>query len=470
MDNVKLFGSGSGAGLAGQLAYDTLISVDPVTLKPVMRLAKSLDSSPDARVWTIKLRPQVVFSDGTPLDAAAVVANWDRHKIPALASVCLTIASGLGSYVARDTSTVVITLPEARVAFRNQLAGCLGQIESPTAVAKYGANYGTSPETTVGAGPFLLKEWARGSQMTWARNPTYWDKPRPYLDSMVVKPVNDTNQKFVAFQAGQGDVANFSSTSTQIAGLVESTGAKIFGYPSVGGGADVAFNQKAPGLDDVRIRTALVLATDPEDLNLKAAGGTATLVETYFVKGSPQYNPKVRQVSNNLKQAQKLVDEYVAEKGPVNLSFLLTESLTSWGQAQVQQWNRLNGLTVQLDVVPAPNAQSRLTVGDWQMAVTAHAASDPEALNTLLHSTSRSNVIKYSNPTVDAALTQLRGETDAKKQYALYTTITKEFLDDAAVVYWFRALLPTVIRKGVSGIAPYNGANPDFAQISLAKQ
>src|SRR5262249_8310691 len=152
---------------------------------------KSLESSPDASVWTIKLRPGLQFSDGTPLDAAAVVTNWDRHKVPALASACSSTVGAMGTYVARDATTVVVTLPAPRVSFPTQLAGCLAFIESPAAIAKFGVNYGTSPETTVGAGPFILKEWIRGSSMTFVRNPSYWDKPRPYLDTIVWKAVVD---------------------------------------------------------------------------------------------------------------------------------------------------------------------------------------------------------------------------------------------------------------------------------------
>jgi ABC-type transport system substrate-binding protein len=469
LDNVRITASGAaGAGNASQLVYDSLVTIDPETQKPMMRLAKSLTSSADSKVWTIKLRPGLTFSDSTPLNAAAVVANWDRHKNPALASACLSTATTLGSYVAQDDTTVQITLPEARVAFPFLLAGCLGVIESPTAVAKFGSSYGTSPETTVGAGPFLLKEWVRGSQSTYVRNPNYWDKPRPYVDSIILKPVIDTTQKLSAFQAGQADLALFVTLNPQIEAL-KSQGAQLWGYPAQGGGSDVAFNQSVPALKDLRIRQALVLATDPKDLNAKASGGTNQMVDTYFVKGFPYYDPSVKQVTNNLKKAQSLVDDYVKQNGPVELTFLLSDSLTTWGQAQAQSWARLKNLTVKIDQVPATNSNARLTTGDWQMAVTAIAPYDPENMYNLLYSTSRQNVIKYNNPKVDAALTQLRGETNAKKAQELYTTITKNFVDDAAVVYWYRLYLPYAIRSGISGVTAFSPQAPDMTKLWIAK-
>ncbi|MET0354382.1 MAG: ABC transporter substrate-binding protein, partial [Plantibacter flavus] len=263
LDNVRLTApGGTGSNTAALFVYDSLVTIDPITNKPMMRLAQSLKSSPDAKVWTLKLRAGLTFSDGTPLDAAAVVANWDRHKIPALASTCNTTVANLGTYEAQGATTVVVTLPQARVGFPVLLGQCLGQIQSPTAVAKYGATYGSTPESVVGAGPYVVKDWVRGSQMTLTRNPNYWDKPRPYIDTMVLKPVTDAAQKLSAFQLGQADFAYFVSLDEQVAGL-KAQGATLYGYPPAGGGADIAFNQSVPGLDDVRIRRALVLATDP---------------------------------------------------------------------------------------------------------------------------------------------------------------------------------------------------------------
>ncbi|MET0895031.1 MAG: ABC transporter substrate-binding protein, partial [Acidimicrobiia bacterium] len=93
-----LSGSGTGgppATAPQQVVYGALYTIDPLTQKVVMRMAQSLTANAATTVWTLKLRPGLVFSDSTPLNAAAVVANWDRIKNPVNASFCLTIVTGL---------------------------------------------------------------------------------------------------------------------------------------------------------------------------------------------------------------------------------------------------------------------------------------------------------------------------------------------------------------------------------------
>src|SRR5262249_8803621 len=159
-------------------------------------------------------------------------------------------------------------------------------------------------------------------KMTFVRNPNYWDKPRPYIDTIVQKEVSDPAQRFNAFQAGQGDVTVLDNTKAN-QDMVKSVGGTNYGYAPAGGGIEVALNENVGPLNDVRIRQALVLATDLNDLNLKATGGVGHVVDTFFVKGTPQYNASVRQGTNNLKAAQKLIDQVVAEKGPITLTFSL---------------------------------------------------------------------------------------------------------------------------------------------------
>src|SRR5262249_53533844 len=151
----------------------------------------------------------------------------------ALASICSSSVANMTSYVAQGSTTVVITLPIPEVAFPTLLAGyqtgCLGWIQSPTVAAKYGLNTGTSPESTVGAGPYILKDWVRGSQETFVRNPNYWDQPRPYVDTIIEKPVRDPNQALAAFEAGQGDIATFGNPFKALTDGAKTIGATVFG-------------------------------------------------------------------------------------------------------------------------------------------------------------------------------------------------------------------------------------------------
>ena len=155
----------------------------------------------DGKVWTLKLRAGVKFSDGTSYDAAAVKFNWERHADPANASMYASTAQALTSEVV-DPLTLKVTLSAVNGQFPRILSIQLNYIGSPTAIRAAGsqAAYNTKP---VGAGPFMLKEWVRDSQMTFVRNPSYWNAPRPYVDTLVLKSVIPEDQRLNSFKAGE---------------------------------------------------------------------------------------------------------------------------------------------------------------------------------------------------------------------------------------------------------------------------
>src|SRR4051812_24789468 len=80
LDPVKFTGSGGADGMRSFALYGALVTLDPVsdTVEPL--LAESFESSADFLTWTLKLKPGITMSDGSPYDAAAVKANWDREK------------------------------------------------------------------------------------------------------------------------------------------------------------------------------------------------------------------------------------------------------------------------------------------------------------------------------------------------------------------------------------------------------
>jgi peptide/nickel transport system substrate-binding protein len=454
---------------AAQLIYSSLVSIDPVTQKPVMRLAQSVTSNTDG-TWTIQLRPGLVFSDGTPLNAAAVVSNWDRQKNPAVASDCIADILALGSYKATGDTTVVVNLTTPNVAFPVLLSQCLGLIQSPTAVAKDGKSYGTSVQTTVGAGPYLLTSWVPGAQQTYTRNPHYWDQPRPYINSIVMLGGSSTiTQDLNALQVGQVDGLAYSSGLTPQMQSMAKSGYQLYGYPVAGGGIDVSFNETTPGLNDVRVRRALVLATNLDQLNQEATGGVSEMVNTFFAPGTPEYNASVTQPTNNLAEAQQLINQYDATHPAPHITFSVYNGGQAWADPVVQEWSQLKGITVTEDIVSITVMAQRMTTGQFQMAFYGISGSDPYSLYQFLYSKSNLNSSHLDDPAVDAALTQLLSTSDPQKQQALYTTLSKDVFNDAPALFLYRNYLPGLFRKGISGLTPgWSDVAPDFANLQLA--
>jgi peptide/nickel transport system substrate-binding protein len=455
-DNQIIQTSGGTTGFAGSAVYDGLFQIDPESGKIVPRIASSVTPNKDATEWTLKLRPNLKFTDGTALDAAAVKFNWDRFASATSRCPCRSAMNGW-TWSAPDPTTFVVSTGTPLGGFPallalTQLTSSLNAIASPAALQKFGANYGSSPETTVGAGGWSLKEWVRGDHITLVKNPGFWDAPRPYLDQMTLKPVADQAQKANALQANQADLVLLPILDASTKQLQDAK------YPSYGilndGGINAQFNVSKAPLDDVRVRRALTMALNLPDMNQKAALGTASIATTYFVKGSPFYNEKVKQPAYNLAQAQKLIDAYVAEKGPVTFTLLYTTALKSWGDAALQSWAQLKNVNVVADFQLPTVGAAKLATGDFQASVgsTPNPATYPETFYQNYSTGSTSNTQKISNPQLDAAMKDARGDVTVPARKKALDQITKIIVDQSYSSLFYRNINTWFTQKYVKGV------------------
>ena len=211
-----------------QAVYGALLDYDLETGEIEPGMAESFTTE-DGRAWTLKLRPGLTFSDGTPFDAAAVAFNWGRILDPALLSPSASVAKTIDWEVV-DPTTLSVTSKEVNYQLDFGLTEALAYIASPTAIEALGADFGNNP---VGAGPFTLTSWARGTEMILDRNPTYWDQPRPYVDRLVLKTIPADDQRFNALQAGEVDV--MAVTVQKYAARAEGAGMNVTSAPLLGG-------------------------------------------------------------------------------------------------------------------------------------------------------------------------------------------------------------------------------------------
>src|SRR4051794_27401705 len=148
--------------LAAVAIFDELVYTDPDTLKVKPKVATSLTTADKGLTWTLKLHPDVKFSDGTPYDAAAVQFNWQRIADPANRAPFAQYAQEVATYDVVDPQSLKVTLKKADPYFDQWVARALSSIGSPTALKANPTGFSSKP---VGAGPYLLKDWVRGNQM-----------------------------------------------------------------------------------------------------------------------------------------------------------------------------------------------------------------------------------------------------------------------------------------------------------------
>jgi glutathione transport system substrate-binding protein len=176
-------------------------------MEQIPQLAERWDASPDARVYTFYLRKGVKFHDGTPLNAAAVKANFDRVRNPDNKLRRYTLYKVISQIDVIDDSTVRFTLSEPFGAMIATFAHPAGGINSPAAVQKYGADYGKNP---VGTGPYKFAEWVPNDHITMVKNPDYWDKNNEAkVDKIIIKPVPEEGTRIAMLQKGDAQFINF---------------------------------------------------------------------------------------------------------------------------------------------------------------------------------------------------------------------------------------------------------------------
>src|SRR6185503_18863934 len=158
--------------------FETLVTTPDDSTDTVPGVAESWQIAPDGLAWTFKLRRNVRFHDGTPLDAAAVKFTFDRIIDPAHPHAKSGKWSFVAGYLASvksvdvvDPLTVRLTLkyPTSSLLALLALPNCA--IVSPTAFAKAPADFNAQP---VGSGRYRFEKWEPGTRLVLRRNEGYW--------------------------------------------------------------------------------------------------------------------------------------------------------------------------------------------------------------------------------------------------------------------------------------------------------
>jgi peptide/nickel transport system substrate-binding protein len=185
-----------------------LISITPDG-KFIPDAAESWQISPDGLLYTFRLKKNVLFHDGTRLDAAVVKFNVERLMDPATRSSMRTFYESVHSVEVIDPSTVQIRLKYPYAFMLHMLAAYrMGlMFYSPAAVQKYTLEERKAgkPEAVPGCGPFKLVEWVKGSHLVLDRFDKYFEPGLPYLDRIVIRVIKDPVTQLAAFKAGEID-------------------------------------------------------------------------------------------------------------------------------------------------------------------------------------------------------------------------------------------------------------------------
>ncbi|MBA2947910.1 ABC transporter substrate-binding protein [Streptomyces himalayensis] len=439
-------------GFVGNALYGTLMTNDTRTGKVQFKMAESFTTEDGGRTFELKLRDGLKFTDGTPLDAAAVKFNWDRTKDPATGSYTIQEASLMASTEVVDATTLKVTMvqPVANYA-QAVLSTTLNWIASPKALKAGRQAFDAKP---VGAGPYTLKKWTRQASIELAKNPDYYDAPKPYLDSLTIRPALDTKQRIDTMTSGGADVA----IETNWKNIAQATDT---GYPTVtaplSGGMYMAMNARRAPFDDVRARKAVAAAFDFETMKQSVYNGEGKAADTLFEKTSPFYSD-IKLTQTNRDAAQKLFDELAADGKPVSFTFKTFPSTENRAMAESlqTQLSRFKNVDVKVKVVDYADNLALHATHDFDMLVSSANFIDPESrLYSAFHGESRANMSGVDDEALNAALLKGRTATSTEERNAAYKTVQERLAELVPGIFIGRSAPSAVTGKNVHGIVLY---------------
>ncbi len=449
------------SAIFGNLAY-----VEPTTGAVVLYFLESLEPNEDASVWTMRLHPDIKFSDGTPLDAEAIRYNIARSADPATGSRFQPAAEGLEMEVI-DELTLEVTLPEPNRLWDAAVVANFAAVGSPTAIQESldaGEEPGTNP---VGAGPFMVVEWDPGQRIVLERNPYFEDfKPgQPYLDELIFQHVPDDQQRVSAVTSGAAQMAVvFGGRQTEE--LRETANAVV---TTPGGANTISLNTQIPPFDDVRARRALAIALDRSVIG-GAINPGSPLSTGLFPEESPFYNAEYTWPEHDPEEAQRLFDELAAEGKPVEFTYTTNDSAT---QADV-----VNALLAELGVYDNVTMTPDVRTQNDYVAAT-QVAHDFQATASCVCFTAAvpllydyvapgagENYSEWENEDVTAALSGLFAAESIEEQKAVWDVVQRELVEEMPMIFITRVVITLGYADGLIAPVPVNlGTYPIWAEI-----
>ncbi|MDU6238584.1 MAG: TIGR04028 family ABC transporter substrate-binding protein [Bradyrhizobium sp.] len=484
-------------GVLNQIT-DKLTYQKPKTLKIEPWLAESWSFNADRTEYVFKLRKGVTFSDGTPLDAAAVAKNFDvygkgskelRHPVSEV------INNYAGSEVA-DPLTVRFRFSKPSPGFLQGTSVIGSGIVSPATLDRRFDELGDATKI-IGSGPFVVASEQLGRELVLAARKDYaWapassaNQGRPYLDEIRYIVTGEDSVRIGALLAGQADVIRQVQAYDEA--QVEKAGYRIYAPSTRGVNNSVVFRPDNPLVADIRVRRALLHATNAKEI-----------VESLFSEHYPQATSVIASTAQgyvNLSdkltfdpaKAQALLDEAgwkpgrngVRQRGAQELALTAYESLPqpqnrATLQLIAQQWARVG---VKLTVL-AGDSGSRATDDLDPLKTPVSPAmvgrADPDVIKSQYHWENRDMLRQKPgrgkvNEFVDAKLNELleaiAAEVNEEKRLDYVVQVQTYLLDQAYVIPIFEEPQAFAAAPYVQGLGFEAVGRPSFYNTWLAKR
>ncbi|WP_314645919.1 ABC transporter substrate-binding protein [uncultured Microbacterium sp.] len=438
--------------------FEGLVGTEPGTADPAPLLAESWESSEDGMSHTFALKEGVTFHDGTPFNAEAVCANFDRwYNWEGLAA-----SEAFGYYYNKlykgyastpddavyksctpdGENSVTIELNKPFAGFVASLSLPAFSMQSPSAMQEFGADeVGGSAEAPqlseyamghpVGTGPYKFDEWAPGEQVTLSAYDDYWGEAGQ-IDEIIFRTIDDPTARRQALESGSIDGYDLVGPADTQA--LEDDGFTMVSRPPFTI-LYLAFNQALPELQDPKVREALSYAIDKDALIsqvLPEGTEKATQFVPEVVNG---YNPDVTTYDYDPEKAKALLAEAgYDEANPLSLTFNYPVNVSRPYMPDPEQiFTVLSSQLSEVGVETTPVSEEWVEYLDRTTGTSDHGIhllgwtgdyNDTDNFVGVFFG-QQSSEWGFDNPELFQKLTEARGVSNLDEQTALYEEINE---------------------------------------------
>jgi peptide/nickel transport system substrate-binding protein len=469
--------------------YDPLIW-QPEGGKFAPGLAEKWDLSPDGKTYTFSLRKDVKFHDGTPFNATAVKATYDRINDPATKS----LQSGrLGPYdrtEVADEYTVKIVLKEPFTPLLSNLSEHALAPASSAAVQKLGSKYAMNPVAT---GPFKVKEWPDNNTLVLERNtdykwaPSFWaNQGAAYLDTITYRFAEEPATRQIALENGEADIVDAPPAQDykriKDSGKFTTNDLIVPGMPEFNN-----INITRPPTNELAVRKAILHAVDRQALADLVFFGVYPPAYGPLTKGSWAYSKELESMyPYDPAKAKQLLDGAGWKEGsggirtkdgkPLRVRHITTAGgFTQKAAEFVQAQLREVGFDAVVEAMAYEATVKRFTDNEYELYRLFFALIDPHDSFFLAYHSSQIegggqfNRTRVQDPKLDALIMQGGTETDVTKRKEIYAQIQKEIMEQAYILPNFDTVLIHAMQKHVRGFSTDLLGRPYMSSVWKAK-
>ncbi len=448
----------------------------------LVRADKNLNVIPDQATWhisddektyTFTIKPNITFSDGTPVTAQTYVYAWTRALLPEVASPIASffeapivgadaVVNGksktLSGVKALDDHTLQITLTQPTPYFLEDLTTSVFFVLNPKLITQYGQkNWIQHAEGTgVGTGPFMVKTWNHNAEMVLVPNPHYYGN-KTKLTEVDMIFVKDNDTAFKAYSAGQYSFVWNLTPDDQL----QAKSLQGFMHMSLLQTDLLFFDSSRPPFNNVAIRQAFAYAIDKPTLVHSVLKDSVTAAQTIIPPGMPGYQPNFAGLPFDAAKAKSLFQSVYPDvsKAPL-FTFTYPSAQVTPDEAAVlqQMWQTALGVQVKLRSVEL-TAYNTETSGNRanhtiQFGFTQWSADFPDPYDWLtlnLTSNASNNNGSWSNPTFDQTVAKAETLT-GNARIALYNQAEQIAITDVGWLPIDHQAVAAVIPSWVHGV------------------